>query len=106
MVFEIVSWLALILGTLVKFVGFPEQFLLNRARRSTEGVSRWFYILALLSYALWSIQGYLAHDLVVCVGQGLGVITAGAIVWQIIIYRRAPLSSDRTSGTVRAKLAG
>jgi len=48
MVFEIVSLAALVFGLLVTFVGIPEQFLRDVARRSTERVSGWFYLLAIL----------------------------------------------------------
>jgi uncharacterized protein with PQ loop repeat len=84
----IVSVLTLVFGLLVKLVGFPEQFVKNRARKSTEGMSRSFYFLAVVSYTLWSLQGWLAHDWVVVWGQGVGVVTSGAIIGQIIAYRR------------------
>src|ERR1700677_2210486 len=84
MVFEIVSLLALIFGLLVKFVGMPQQFLRNRARRSTEGVSGWFYLLGILSYASASAQAWLAHALVLAltggVPMGLSRVQAG-ISW-------------------------
>jgi hypothetical protein len=90
---QVVSTLTLVFGILVKVIGFPEQFFKNRERRSTDGVSRSFYALAVLSYTLTSLQSWLAHDLVVCVNQGLGVITSGAIVTQIIIYRKGRIST-------------
>ena len=77
-----------ILGTLVKLLGFPDQFLKNYRRKSTEGLSTIFIVLAFFSYILWTLHGVLQKDWVLIVGQGLGVITTGAIVYQIFIYRK------------------
>jgi hypothetical protein len=86
----LVSLLTFVVALAVKCIGFPEQFVKNRARRSTDGISSRFYLLALLSYTLWTLQGALVHDWVVCVGQGVGILTTGAIVGQIIVYRERP----------------
>jgi hypothetical protein len=93
----IISVLALVSGLLVKVVGFPEQFLKNRARRSTDGISRSFIFLGAVSYAFASLQGWTAHDMVVVWNQGAGVLTSAAIIGQIIAYRRRPPTVTRAS---------
>lgn len=82
----IIGFLTTTLSILVKVVGFPDQIRKNHIRKSTEGVSTSFYILSFLVYVLWTIHGILQKDMVVVFGQGLGIITTGAIVYQIYIY--------------------
>ena len=84
----IVGVATIIIGILVKLFGFPDQFLKNRRRKSTEGLSSIFIVLAFVSYLLWTLHGYLQKDWVLIIGQGIGVLTTGAIVYQIMIYRK------------------
>lgn len=84
----IIGLLTIIIGLLVKVVGFPDQFRKNYRRKSTEGLSSIFIILAFVSYLLWTIHGILQNDLVLIIGQGAGIITVGMILFQIILYRK------------------
>lgn len=84
----IVGFLTVALGVLVKLVGFPDQIRRNYKNKSTEGLSTPFIVLSFLAYAMWTLHGILVGDMVIVVGQGLGIITTGAILWQIYIYRR------------------
>lgn len=77
-----------IVAILVKFVGLPDQVIKNYKRKSTEGLSVPFFLLGLLSYALWTFYGILKGDMVVALGQGAGVLTMGIIAYQIWIYRK------------------
>ena len=85
---SIIGILTVTIGVLVKMVGFPDQFRLNYKRKSTKGLSKLFYLLAFLSYILWTIHGLLQNDWVLVIGQGIGIITTAMIVIQIIIYRK------------------
>jgi uncharacterized protein with PQ loop repeat len=84
----IIGFLTTTLSILVKVIGFPDQIRKNYKRKSTEGVSTSFYILSFLVYVLWTVHGILQKDMVVVFGQGLGIITTGAIVYQIYLYRK------------------
>jgi len=84
----IVGVLTTIFSLLTKFIGFPDQIKKNYKRKSTEGISFWFFLLSFISYALWTAHGFLQNDWVVYLGQGLGVITTGAILTQIWIYKK------------------
>jgi|GEM_PF-648440 len=84
----IIGVLTVAIGILVKVIGFPDQFRLNYKRKSTKGLSTVFYVLALVSYVLWTIHGILKDDWVLIVGQGVGIITTAMIVGQIIVYRK------------------
>jgi uncharacterized protein with PQ loop repeat len=84
----IIGVLTAVLSILVKVIGFPDQIRKNYKRKSTEGISTSFYVLSFLVYLLWTAHGILQKDWVVTLGQGLGIITTGVIVYQIIIYRK------------------
>lgn len=84
----IVGFLTVFLGILVKVIGFPDQIRKNYHEKSTQGISTTFFILSFLAYASWTLHGILVNDIVVIIGQGLGIITTGAILVQIYIYRK------------------
>jgi uncharacterized protein with PQ loop repeat len=84
----IIGVITTVMGILVKVIGFPDQFRLNFKHKSTKGLSTLFYILAFFSYILWTVHGFFQNDWVLIIGQGVGIITTGMIVVQIIIYRK------------------
>ena len=84
----IIGVMTVAVGILVKVIGFPDQFRLNYKRKSTKGLSSLFYVLAFVSYMLWTLHGILQKDWVLIVGQGVGIITTGMIVAQIMAYRK------------------
>lgn len=84
----VVGIITVVLGILVKVIGFPDQIRKNYQKKSTEGTSTALFLLSFLAYSFWTLHGILIHDTVVIVGQGLGIITTGAILGQIYIYRK------------------
>jgi len=82
-----------VFSVVVKVVGLPDQIKSNYKRKSTEGLSPWFVLSAFVSYILWLVHGFLVHDWSLIIGQGLGVLTTGVIVWQIFLYRGAHKAS-------------
>lgn len=84
----IIGLLTTILSVLIKVIGFPDQIKKNYKRKSTEGLSSTFYILSFITYMLWTLHGVLQKDWVVILGQGLGIITTGIIVYQIFLYKK------------------
>lgn len=84
----IIGVLTTVLSIAVKIVGFPDQIKKNYKRKSTEGLSVPFYVLSFLVYILWVLHGILQKDWVVALGQGLGVVTTGMILYQVYIYRK------------------
>ncbi len=85
----VVGILTLVIGILVKVIGLPDQIKKNYNRKSTEGLSTWFIILSCVGYFLWTMHGILQNDMVLVLGQGLGILTTGIILWQIYIYRKS-----------------
>ena len=88
----IIAILTLIFGILVKIIGFPDQIIKNYKRKSTDGLSTKFIILSVIVYFLWTIHGFLQKDWVLVYGQGLGIITTGFILFQIIYYGKSKKS--------------
>jgi uncharacterized protein with PQ loop repeat len=84
----IVAILTALLSIAVKVVGMPDQIRNNFRRKSTEGLSSWFLICTLISYALWVVHGLQVNDMSLVIGQGLGVFVTAIIVWQMVIYRK------------------
>ena len=84
---SIIGFLTVTIAILVKVIGLPDQARKNYLRKSTEGVSTPFFVLALISYLLWTTHGLMEEDMVLVIGQGAGVITTSIIVFQIIRYR-------------------
>jgi len=92
-VVSIVGVLTVMASVFVKLIGLPDQIRKNHRRKSTRGLSMTFILTSVVAYALWTIYGLLKHDWVVVLGQGAGVITTGAVLYQIWLYRE---SSDES----------
>ncbi len=84
----IIGIITTVLTILIKVIGFPDQMKKNYERKSTKGISNTFYILSFITYVFWTLHGILVNDAVVYLGQGLGIITTGVILYQIYIYRK------------------
>ncbi|HEY4694673.1 MAG TPA: PQ-loop repeat-containing protein [Candidatus Nanoarchaeia archaeon] len=84
----IVGILTIIFGVVVKVIGFPAQIRNNLQRKSTKGLSTTFMVLSFIAYVLWTLHGLLQKDSVLVIGQGIGVITTGIILYQIWLYRK------------------
>ena len=84
----IIAFSTMAIAILIKVVGFPDQVRKNYLRKSTEGISTVFFILAFVSYSLWTLHGIMQHDNVLILGMGTGILTTGIILGQIIAYRK------------------
>ena len=84
----VIGILTVVVGVAVKVIGFPDQFRKNYQHKSTKGLSTIFIVLSVISYMLWTTHGFVQGDWVLVVGQGMGIITTGAILAQIFFYRQ------------------
>ena len=85
---SLIGFLTTIVAILVKVIGLPDQIKKIYKRKSVEGISTVFFILAFVSYFLWTIHGIFQKDNVLIIGQGAGMVTTGIILGQIFIYRK------------------
>jgi uncharacterized protein with PQ loop repeat len=86
----VVSVLTVISDLVVKLVGIPDQIWQNFKRKSTEGVSFSYQLTGFIAYVLWTLHGLLIHDMTLVIGQFLGVVTTGIILFQYSLYGRKP----------------
>ena len=70
----VLGTLTVIFSVLAKIIGLPDQIKKNHQRRSTEGLSLTFFGIGFISYILWTMYGIIQSDLVIVLGQGLGVL--------------------------------
>ena len=87
MLILLIGTLTTIVSVLTKLIGLPDQIRQNHTRKSTKGFSTILIILLCSSYTLWTIYGILKEDLFLIVGHGIGIITTGIIIIQIIKYK-------------------
>ena len=84
----LIGFLTATMGILVKVIGFPAQIKNNRERKSTEGLSTTLIVMTFMAYILWTVHGIIQKDWALIVGQGVGIITTGVIIWQIVSYKK------------------
>lgn len=82
----IISVMTIIFSFLVKIIGFPSQIKLLLRHSDTSNISKPFYILNFISYFLWTIHGFNQGDKIIIIGQGLGVIASGIVLY--LLFRR------------------
>lgn len=88
MTYEVViSTLTVISSLAVKIIGAPSQINQLIKTKNSASVSLLQWILVFTSYVLWLLHGIIKNDLTVIIGQGIGIITSGLIVFFIIKYR-------------------
>lgn len=91
----IIAALTFIFSILTKVVGFPSQARLIFKTKNVSTLSLPLYIITFLSYIFWTIHGYFKSDSTLIYGQGLGVITSGFVLGQIIYYKRKKQEDDK-----------
>lgn len=84
----IISTLTVIASLAVKLIGSPSQIRQLIKTKNSESVSLLQWVLVFTSYVLWLLHGIIKKDITVIVGQGIGIITSGLIVFFIIKYRK------------------
>lgn len=83
----IIGILTILVSTLVKIIGLPDQIKINKKRKSIEGLSLLLWALSFSAYLLWTTYGLLKSDPVIYVANGIGIITNGILLWQFYVYR-------------------
>ena len=102
----IISTLTVIVSLISKVWGFPNQIkLLNKYKR-TDNISLVLNCLATLSYGLWTLHGFLINDWFTVVGQSLGVVFSGIIVYLVIKYRKPTDEKTTHNSSIAASGAG
>ncbi|MDO8529910.1 MAG: SemiSWEET family transporter [bacterium] len=79
---------AIVAGLLGVIVGLVTQIIKNYRRKSTEGLSFWWILLAFYSYVSWLLYGIFKQDFFLTVPQTLGSICMIIILFQFWIYQK------------------
>lgn len=92
---QIISVLTVIATLSVKIIGVPAQIRKIHQTGSIENISILYFSLSFSSYVLWTIHGVLEQDYVIIVGQGIGIVSSGTLLFLLIYHcRRSRLVED------------
>jgi len=87
---NILGWNAVVAGLSGVLIGLVCQIITNWWRRSCEGLSLWWAISVLYSYASWLIYGICKEDKYLLIPQSLGTLCMITILFQFWWYRNPP----------------
>ena len=77
-----------VLSLVVTGVGLTTQFQKNHKRRSTEGLSLFYFFILAVSYSFWVIYGFMLQDLVLIIPMSLGALMSWLVVAQFFLYKK------------------
>jgi MtN3 and saliva related transmembrane protein len=81
----IISALTIIASYLIKLIGLPQQAYRIYKSGDTKNVSTVLFIFSFISYTLWTYYGVLKNDYVIIIGQSVGILTSGIVLF--VIYK-------------------
>ena len=84
---QIFGVLTVVASFAIKLIGFPEQIQKIRKAKSSHGVSNILFITSFVSFIFWTIYGFLKDDIVIILGQGLGVFVSGILLFYLWKYK-------------------
>lgn len=90
MTFEsIISTLTVIASFATKTIGAPSQIKLLLKTRNSDSFSALHNSIIFIAYCLWSIHGYLQKDWTVMIGQGIGILTSGTLLYFVLKFKKS-----------------
>lgn len=89
MTFEsVISTLTVIASFATKTIGAPSQIRLLLKTKNSSSFSLLHCSIIFIAYCLWALHGYLQKDFTVMLGQGIGVITSGVILYFVYKFKK------------------
>lgn len=89
MTFEgIISTLTVVASFSTKLIGAPSQIKRLVETKNSESFSILHNSIIFIAYCLWAIHGYLQKDVTVMIGQGIGIISSGLILFFVLKYKK------------------
>ena len=85
--------ITVILSLIVTGLGLTSQARKNRARKSVEGLSFFYFFILAISYSFWSTYGFLQKDLVLIIPMTLGALVSWLVVSQFFVYGKGRKTS-------------
>lgn len=80
--------ITVVLSLIVTCLGLMSQVRKNYIRKSTEGLSSFYFIVLAVSYSFWSAYGFAQSDLVLIIPMTLGAIMSWVVVGQVVRYKK------------------
>jgi uncharacterized protein with PQ loop repeat len=81
--------ITVVLSLIVTGLGLTAQVKKNFFRKSTEGLSTFYFVVLAISYTFWAIYGFTLNDLVLIIPMSLGMLMSWVVVIQCVIYRKS-----------------
>ena len=81
--------ITVILSLAVTGLGLTAQVCKNYIRKSTEGLSFFYFFLLAISYSFWSVYGFFQEDLVLIIPMSLGMLVSWILTMQFYLYKKA-----------------
>ncbi len=80
---SVVGFLTVACSFALKFIGFPSQIHKIWKTNSTETLSITLFGISFISYVMWTFYGILKKDWVTIIGQGMGILVSGYVLFLI-----------------------
>ena len=81
--------ITVILSLIVTGMGLTAQVYKNYLRKSTEGLSAFYFTILAISYSFWSFYGFTQQDLVLIIPMTLGAFVSWIVVSQFFFYKKS-----------------
>lgn len=83
----IVGIITIVLSLVVTGLGLSSQVKKNAKRKSTTGLSFFYFFILAISYSFWVIYGITLDDLVLIIPMSMGALMSWVVVLQFFLYR-------------------
>ena len=84
---EVIGGITLVLSIASRVIGFPDQIRKIMKTKNVESISLPFFGIAFIACIFWVIHGIYIKDWVTIIGQSIGAISCGIIVFLIYKYK-------------------
>lgn len=86
-----------ILSLIVTGLGLTSQVRKNHERKTTEGLSFFYFFILAISYSFWTAYGLFVRDAVLIIPMSLGALMSWVVVGQFYLYRKRAETPARES---------
>lgn len=84
----LIKIITITLSLIVTGLGLTSQAWKNKRRKSTEGLSFFYFFILAISYSFWTAYGLVQHDFVLIIPMSLGAIVSWFVVVQFFLYKK------------------
>lgn len=85
---NLLKMITVVLSLVVTGLGLTTQVRKNFERRSTEGLSLFYFCLLAVSYSFWAAYGIAQRDTVLIIPMSVGAVVSWVLVAQFFFLRK------------------